>query len=138
MVEKIQNQLLAVSMFEPTNTQQICDSIVTNALLCVAQRKAQKMHDAQVLDAKDAMPDTAFELQRKGQLKAEMSQYSYEALVKQLRTIINWNPLNLHNEESLLSTITKSCLLCKPRSRLSDQTKIGGTTWGLLKGKAMV
>ena len=35
-VEKIQNQLLAIAMFEPTNTQQICDSIVTNALLYVA------------------------------------------------------------------------------------------------------
>ena len=56
-IEKIQNQLLAISMFEPTNTQQICDSIVTNALLCVAQRRAHKKYQRDELTKKKNSDD---------------------------------------------------------------------------------
>ena len=34
-------------------------------------------------------------LQQRGQLKAELSQYNYEAFIKELKPVLEWNPLNL-------------------------------------------
>jgi hypothetical protein len=34
-------------------------------------------------------------LQLRGQLKAELSQYNYEAFIKELKPVLEWNPLNL-------------------------------------------
>ena len=38
---------------------------------------------------------SARNLQLRGQLKAELSQYNYEAFVKELKPVLDWNPLNL-------------------------------------------
>jgi hypothetical protein len=66
------------------------------SILCVALRRALKLFDAnfEKNEKKDEI-SSARALQLRGQLKAELSQYNYEAFIKELKPVLEWNPLNL-------------------------------------------
>ena len=62
----------------------------------MALRRAQKLFEAnfEKNEKKDEV-SSARALQLRGQLKAELSQYNYEAFIKELKPVLEWNPLNL-------------------------------------------
>ena len=69
-------------------------------------------------DGKNEDTCSARTLQKNGLLKAELSQYGYEAFIKELKAMLEWNPLNMQ-DSGLKTAITDSCVLMKKQGSQS-------------------